>query len=478
MRLPALVLLLLAAVAQAAPPEQQWFTVLLDGRKIGSFESMRKVTAGRVQTTQSLDISLERAGITIALRNSESATETLDGKPLAFSSSASMSGIETRIEGRIDNGQIQATTQVGGASQQRSLPWPSGALLPEGARLAALRVGLAPGTHYQLLAFQPSSMEAVRIDTQVGTEQNVDLPGLRRKLIQVDQAMNFAGASLKSRSWVDAQQTVYKLVMPLMGVDLVLLACDRACASAPNQGSDVFDRTLLRAPHALTRAELAGPMRYRLAARSGKLDAELAATDEQAVTRKGAQDIVTISPQPRAAGKSAPPRSKDRKPNSWLQSDAPEIIALARRATGDAGDPAQKMQRIETFVRGYISNKSLNVGYASALEVARKPEGDCTEHALLVAALGRASGVATRVATGVAYAPGFAGKDEVFVPHAWAQAWVDGRWRSYDAALSGFDSGHIAFAVGDGDPWKFFAGLELLGNLELEAAEPVEAASH
>jgi hypothetical protein len=55
----------------------------------------------------------------------------------------------------------------------------------------------------------------------------------------------------------------------------------------------------------------------------------------------------------------------------------------------------------------------------------------------------------------------------VFVPHAWMQAWVDGRWQSYDAALAGFDAGHIAFSSGDGDPWRFYNGLDLLGRTQL-----------
>jgi hypothetical protein len=59
----------------------------------------------------------------------------------------------------------------------------------------------------------------------------------------------------------------------------------------------------------------------------------------------------------------------------------------------------------------------------------------------------------------------------VFVPHAWAQAFVDGRWRSFDAALAGFDAGHIALAIGDGDPWRFYAGLDLLGRIELREAQ-------
>src|SRR4029079_11917685 len=145
--------------------------------------------------------------------------------------------------------------------------------------------------------------------------------------------------------------------------------------------------------------------------------------------------------------------------NDWLQSDAPEIVALAKKAVGDSTAPRARMQKLEEFVRAYIRTKDLSVGYASALEVARRPEGDCTEHAVLLAALGRASGIATRVVDGVVYVDSYAGHEHVFVPHAWAQAFVDGRWRSYDAALHGFDAGHVALSFGDGDPWRFFAGF-------------------
>ena len=471
MRIAAFALLLFAAAAHAAPPEDQWFTVLLDGRKIGSFESQRVVKDGKVETTQTLDVSLDRAGITIHLVNGESATETLDGKPLAFGSRSKMSGIESRIDGRVDGDKVEVTTSTGGATQTRTMAWPGGALLPEATRLAGVRAGLASGTRYDVLAFQPSSLDAASVTTVVSPEESVDLPGGAKKLARLDQDMVFYGTTMRSRSWVDAQQTVYKLVMPLMGVDLVLLACDRACATAPNQGSDVFERTMLAAPRAIEPAELRGAMRYTLVARDGAKLPELVATDEQRVENKGNERIVTISPQARAATPAERPRPEDFRGNDYLQSEAPEVVALARKAVGDANDPTAKMQRIETFVRGFIKDKTLNVGYASALEVARKPEGDCTEHAVLVAALGRAEGIATRVVDGLAYAPGFAGKDQVFVPHAWAQAWIDGRWRSFDAALRGFDSGHIALAVGDGDPWRFYAGIEQLGTLEMRAAE-------
>ena len=87
--------------------------------------------------------------------------------------------------------------------------------------------------------------------------------------------------------------------------------------------------------------------------------------------------------------------------------------------------------------------------------------------------LGRALGIPTRVVDGLVYIDQYAGKNNVFVPHAWAQAWVDGRWRSYDAALQGFDAGHVALSTGSGDPWRFYAGFSTLGRVRVEAVEPL-----
>ncbi len=125
------------------------------------------------------------------------------------------------------------------------------------------------------------------------------------------------------------------------------------------------------------------------------------------------------------------------------------------------------MSALERAVRSHVSNKSLRVGYASASETLHSREGDCTEHALLLAALARASGIPARVATGLVYTDQNAGQRDVFIPHAWVQAWVDGQWRGYDAALNGMDSGHLAIGVGDGDPYRYYQGMSVLGNLKI-----------
>ena len=65
----------------------------------------------------------------------------------------------------------------------------------------------------------------------VQRRKTVDLPAGRLRLSPVEQTIAFAGTPMKTRAWVDAEQTVHKLTMPVMGVELTLLACDRACAT-------------------------------------------------------------------------------------------------------------------------------------------------------------------------------------------------------------------------------------------------------
>ena len=134
------------------------------------------------------------------------------------------------------------------------------------------------------------------------------------------------------------------------------------------------------------------------------------------------------------------------------------------------------MRRLTTFVRGYMGTEIDMLGYGTASEAFATRRGDCTEFAVLLATLGRAAGVPTRLAIGRVYARQFEGHRHVFVPHAWVQAWTGSGWESFDAATGSFDSTHLAFAVSyDGDPLTHYAGLKLSRELELQAAARVVA---
>jgi hypothetical protein len=118
------------------------------------------------------------------------------------------------------------------------------------------------------------------------------------------------------------------------------------------------------------------------------------------------------------------------------------------------------------------------VGHYSALETISRRAADCTDAAALLAALGRAAGIPTRVASGLVYSrESYHGVSNVFMPHSWTLAWVDGKWRSFDLALDDFDSTHIALTIGDGDERSVLAAGQLAGLLNWENMAEIRTTS-
>ncbi|MGB0768511.1 MAG: transglutaminase-like domain-containing protein, partial [Phycisphaeraceae bacterium] len=144
-----------------------------------------------------------------------------------------------------------------------------------------------------------------------------------------------------------------------------------------------------------------------------------------------------------------------------LTSQAVDLQMLNAQSNKPTLSPLYKAERdaaekLRLFVRGHIERKDLSVGFASASETARTQQGDCTEHACLLAAMLRGAGIPSRTVTGLVYADQFAGREGVFGFHMWTQAWLTDdqnkpRWVDLDAAapgqINGFDATHLALST-------------------------------
>jgi hypothetical protein len=468
-----LCLLALALVAASSPllARDLWMRVQLDGRKIGSLLVQRVERGDTVRTVHQMDIELDRVGSPLRLHNHLGSVETRTGKVLAFDTRTRLSRSSTEVRGRRQaDGRFLVHTHTAGGTRTSMLSWPEGALLLEGQRLAILAHGMKPGTHYRMTGFDPASRTTTRMDMQVIGPRRAELPDGVRSLTLVRQTLHRGAHTQTMELWLDSDGTVLKGRLPLLGFSMEMLACSRACATAPNQRVDLLRETMVESPRPIPAAYRAGQMRYVFRVGDGTA-ATFPDTDEQQVQALGRGywrvDIGRAHPR---AGQE--PRPSDTEATDWLQADAPLIRSLARRAAGDAHSRGQQLHNMNRFVHDFIARHNLDVGYGSALETARTREGDCTEHAVLLAAMARAQEIPARVVSGLVYADRYGGRRHVFVPHAWVQAWVDGRWRSFDPTLGRFDSTHVALAVGDGDPWRHFESLELLGKLRLVRVTP------
>ena len=128
---------------------------------------------------------------------------------------------------------------------------------------------------------------------------------------------------------------------------------------------------------------------------------------------------------------SAPPDERLRQSTWVIDYDAASIQALLEPLA--QGDAVPTPDSLERFVFEHVTNKLYSRAFDLASRVAATGEGDCTEHAVLLAALARASGYAARVVFGnlVLEQEG----DLSAFGHAWVEIHDGGSWQIRDATL-------------------------------------------
>jgi hypothetical protein len=453
----------------AAPATTTWMSVTLNGRKIGQEEIQRQVNGDNVITTETLVMEIQRDDKTVPYTNISRSVETASGEPVSFSMDTTIAGGKTEVLGeRLPDGQLQLTMSAGGDTHKSVVDWPTGAVLVEGQRLAMLEANQHPGRHYHLLAYNQASQQVMNLSIDVVGEERVGLPDGIETLIHQRETLKRSNGTQVVDLWLDNQGNIRKGSLSMLGKPFDLVACNQACAQAPSQSLDMMDFAMVDSPRIITPEMLDDFLRYRVHVKNKDMIKPFINTDEQSVSYLGNGEWeIDVYRGLRELQK--PPTPQDTQPNAWLQSDAPEIRALAAQAAGDAKDKMHVMGSLSAFVSRYLTRRGLNVGYESALEVAKNRQGDCAEYAVLLAAMARAEGIPARVAVGMLYTDRYDDKSHEFVPHAWVIAWVDGRWRSFDPAAARFDSGHIALDTGDGNPWHFFHATDEFGSIQIDS---------
>jgi hypothetical protein len=227
---------------------------------------------------------------------------------------------------------------------------------------------------------------------------------------------------------------------------------------------------------------------YELQYESGDSDAIPVATAQQTVQRLGrghARVTVDLNAKPDTPA-SDRPEPKHLANSIMIDHEDEAVHALAMKAIaklGDAPDDEAIAKACKRLVTRHVNGASLAVGDATASEVARTREGDCTECSVLLAALLRVHGIPSRCVNGLVYSEDdFAGQSDVFVYHQWTQAWIgsdannpaEGYWLDLDSAMWRYSAGHIALgvsAMGDEDQQDLVEIVPLQQNLKIKVIE-------
>ncbi|MBN2589796.1 MAG: transglutaminase domain-containing protein [Sedimentisphaerales bacterium] len=459
----------------------EYFALLMDSHKIGYAVEERVVDGDIVKTSIEMNLTLSRVGVTINVTTKSSSTETKDGKPLGFEIVQDLGLIATKTVGTInEDGKLIVTS----GQNINEMDWPEGALMSEGMRLLHCKTGLKEGASYKAKMFEPSTLTAFDVEVNVGAKQQVDLLGRVVELTELKTtATSEAVAELNADEYYDDDLKLQKSVTPVMGMVIEQVACSKEFALGKNDVYEIVDKMFLASPQPIDNINSVKSITYHITKTNPEADLQFLSTDNQKVQKSSNGDIVlTIEKAELPKGITIPYKGSDKdalealRSSRFVESDEKIIKDLAKKAIGNTKDASEAARKIESFVADYIDDKSLSVGYASAAEVAKSKQGDCSEHAVLTAALCRAAGIPAQVATGVVYVSQWQNLSNGFGGHAWTRVYIGDKWYNIDAAFKsagfgGYDPGHITLAFGNGDPEGFLNIVNTLGQFKIEKIE-------
>jgi hypothetical protein len=446
-----------------------WFAAAVDGQMIGythwyATEVERNGRKYRTGTRQQR-FTVSRLGQVVTQSAEESTTESAEGEVLVTSFSQSLGTVKLALSGVVD-GKVLKVKGEGVAEKAGDTPWPEGVIGL--AREPALfrEKKLKAGESFDYLSYIPPVNRVVKITVTLEGEEvlalwpNTAARKLNKFVARMDAVGNFKLPP--TTTWADPETGEPLLVefkYPPLGGRVAFLRTTQPAATQPiSRPLELFNAQSIRLDREIPGIHTRGSVVYKVTMADDDDPATAFADDTRQQVKNFDPKTKTFELHVSAAhgpvlmgGRPEPAPGKEYLGSSFfINWDNPGVKGHAAQAV--MGLPANsgawdKARAVERWVNQNMKAFEFSQAMAPADEVARTLSGDCTEYAMLSAAMCRAVGVPSRTAVGLVHAPGKDGKFYLAY-HMWAEVYADGQWVPIDATLGmgGIGPGHVKIA--------------------------------
>ncbi len=434
-----------AAASGQSLPWETWDAYYIGDQHIG-YAHVRAEAAEDGGTRYQLQdqMTLRRGAATLTHRVTQDSLEDAAGQLRSFTATLQSGPAVTRVQGIRSGDQLVIDLHRGGERTTRQLAWQDQTWGLLGVSQSLRANPLQPGQRRRVRALLPVQYQIGEFQLQATGKVSVPmLDGDPRILTEIRSQLQLGAAgSVDTYLWIDDRGETLKSYTPAL--DLMAYRSDQATATAEvSAKQDVLSTASIR----LTgETDIDDPLkvqqvRFRVTSTSSAGAAAvppIAAAVGQRVEVDSDGKTLEIRVQAGLDSKApiAAPSDQDLAANPLIDFNdrgiQTMVKALAVTPTQDARDTV--LQTVG-FVHEYIRDKDYSRGFAAASEVAQDPRGDCTEHAVLLAALLRSRKIPTRVVAGLTYVPSASGPAMMY--HMWNVAYVDEGWLPVDATLGG-----------------------------------------
>lgn len=462
---------------------EYWFAAAVEGERIGYLQwtatenekDGKKFLLGVKQQRFTVD----RFGQIVTQFGEESTVETPDGEVLVTSMRQGIGKDQAlALSGVVEGKTLKVTGEGAAKEASNSIPWPGGvtgvAREPELFREKKLK----PGEGFDYLTYVAQVNRVIKVTVTFEAEETTSLwPNtpprkLRRYVSKMEPVGKFKLPA--ATTWMDVESGEPLRVefdFPGLGGRVVFLRTTKeAAVAAVTNPVKLFNAQSIRLNTEIPGIHGKASVVYKVAvprddepgtAFPSDARQELKNLDEKTRTF---ELHVSATHGPVKGAKADPAPGKEYLGSSFfINWDNALVKGHAMKAV--AGLPAaatdwDKAKAVERWVKQNMQAVEFSQAMATADNVAKTLSGDCTEYAMLGAAMCRAVGIPSRTVLGLVYAPGPAGKPYLAY-HMWFEVYAESQWVPLDATLGqgGIGPGHVKIADHSWHEERTFAPL-------------------
>jgi hypothetical protein len=454
-----------------------WFAAAVEGNQIGYLhwdareieKDGKKLYVGRKYQK----FTVARFGQLVTQFGEESTVETPDGEVAVTSMRQGIGKDQAlALTGIVEGKTLKVTGEGAGNGASASIPWPGGVTgVVREPQLFKEKAGLKPGDTFEYLSYVPQVNWVAKVVVTFEGEDTATLwkgtppRKYRRYVSRMEPIKAGDGGTFKlppATTWIDVETDEPMRVefkFPVLGGRVTFLRTTKEAATEPvGKVPDLFNVQSIRLDREIPGIHTRTAVVYKVTAPDEDEPGTLFPGD-------GRQEVKNLDAKARTfelhVGASHGP-AKDAKPDpepgkeylgsnffiNWDNADVRMAAAKAVAGLPPAATDWTKAKAVERWVHQNMRAVEFSQAMATADNVAKTLSGDCTEYAMLAAAMCRAAGVPSRTVLGLVYAPGPGGRP-FLAYHMWFEVYADGQWLPLDGTLGqgGVGPGHIKISA-------------------------------
>ncbi|MCA9004729.1 MAG: transglutaminase domain-containing protein [Planctomycetaceae bacterium] len=428
---------------------EDWQVIYIEDQKVGYARNQTRVEnrSGKkvVQKQNDFYLKYKRFGQTLNMAVHLQTEESVQGELLSYEFEMQNPPAGSTVsKGVVQDGQLKIETNIANQTAETKLEWKPDDHPPTYIDRVFRESPMQPGEKKSFSMLLAEFSKITEVNLKAIDYESVEIPGRTGvKCLHVEMQQSLI-PGLTTDLYVNEEGELVKSSTDFLGAKMYVYLANKteALKELSGKGLDLAMQALIPVSP-ISRAHETEQVVYEIGMEKDDPSKYVVAGDTQQVKKLDANQIeltVTKAPVPEVFPE-AKIDAEFMKPTQFLQSADAGVIKHANAAVGSETNPWKQALLMEKYVHRNLKKKNFSTALASAAEVARNMEGDCTEHAMLLAAMLRAQKLPSRVAVGLVYIP----TQKSFCGHMWTEVFLDNHWIPLDATLGkgGIGAGHI-----------------------------------